>query len=106
GHVGILRVGDDERARTRVGLDLSELGVEGFHGSIPKSECRRPKEIRIPKPEPPSTVRGFPSDFGLRISFGFRVSDFGFPIILLPSPACPSAPWPRFGGPSPPSATA
>src|SRR6478672_7254644 len=41
-HVGVLRVGDDEGARARIRFDFSELGVEGFHAKIPKSECRRP----------------------------------------------------------------
>jgi len=53
----------------------------------PKPETRMPKEIRNPKSEPPRSrrVRSVPhgatrrlSDFGLRVSFGFRVSDFGF----------------------------
>jgi hypothetical protein len=46
-----------------------------------KSEGRRPKEIRNPKPEleGPAPLAGwFLSDFGFRPSFGFRISDFGF----------------------------
>jgi len=59
----------------------------------PKSEIRNPKEARNPKAEfeqqccaehmEISTVENsealfWVSDFGLRISFGFRISDFGF----------------------------
>jgi hypothetical protein len=43
----------------------------------PKSEIRGPKEIRNPKPEG-GRLLTLLSDFGLRPSFGFRVSDFGF----------------------------
>jgi hydrogenase maturation protease len=39
---------------------------------MPKSEGNPKSEIRNPKPAPR------PSDFGLRNSFGFRISDFGF----------------------------
>src|ERR1043166_2788526 len=48
----------------------------------PKSEVRNPKEARNPKPEirrqTPGLLWLLVSAFGLRISFGFRVSDFGF----------------------------
>ena len=44
----------------------------------PKSEIRRPKETRNPKSESEVHSARAPSDFGLRISFGFRPSDFGF----------------------------
>src|SRR5262245_20359565 len=65
-----------------------ELGLEASMGKVgeirnPKSEIRKKSEIRIPN------VCGYSShnrsrreilnsDFGLRISFGFRASDFGF----------------------------
>src|SRR5436309_14974972 len=43
---------------------------------IPNSEARKKAEFRIPKAQ---TTDGLSSsDFGLRISFGFRASDFGF----------------------------
>src|SRR5262245_55289468 len=57
----------------------------------PKSEIRIPKEIRNPKSEfhmvqvdglnSAEALRAF-SDFGLRSSFGFRISDFGFHLTL------------------------
>src|SRR5881628_565284 len=49
---------------------------------IPKSEIRNPKEARNPNAEirrqAPGPLWPLVSDFGLRISFGFRLSDFGF----------------------------
>ncbi len=57
----------------------------------PKSEIRNPKEIRSPKSEvrSPSRLECAPSDFGSRPSFGFRISDLGFPTegLLAVSPA-------------------
>jgi hypothetical protein len=46
----------------------------------PKSEARNPKEIRNPKSEKARLGQDVASDsdFGLRISFGFRISGFGF----------------------------
>jgi len=46
----------------------------------PRSEIRSPKEFRIPDSELPNLCRR-PSDFGLRPSFGFRPSGFGFTLI-------------------------
>src|SRR6516164_9640827 len=47
-----------------------------------KSESRTPKEIRNPKAESPvqsgKVLQRTISDFGLRPSFGFRISTFGF----------------------------
>jgi hypothetical protein len=45
----------------------------------PKSEIRNPKEYRKPSPErgKSEASNADPSDFGLRISFGSRPSDFG-----------------------------
>jgi hypothetical protein len=48
----------------------------------PKTEIRNPKENRIPNSES-KRARGndrAKSDFEVRISFGFRPSDFGFPV--------------------------
>jgi hypothetical protein len=58
------------------------LAWERGRASNPKSEIRRPKEGRRPKSEKRKKgdldwKRGN-SDFGLRISFGLRTSDFGF----------------------------
>src|ERR1035441_770701 len=51
----------------------------------PKAENRNPKEARNPKSRKTGRAGGWPgqrlksfSDFGLRISFGFRFSAFGF----------------------------
>ena len=54
----------------------------GSSGANPKAEGRRPKEGRNPKAEARTALGlGFrPSDFGLRPSFGLRVSAFGFQI--------------------------
>src|SRR5262245_5716722 len=43
-----------------------------------KSEIRKNPDARIPRYRPRLTETG--SDFGFRISFGFRTSDFGFPL--------------------------
>src|SRR6266511_3310869 len=43
----------------------------------PNPETRNKPEIRIPNPERYSRAV---SDFGLRLSFGFRISGFGFPV--------------------------
>src|SRR5262249_16004904 len=56
-HVRVFRVRQDEGARRRIGFDFGEFGVERFHGQSTKSEGRDPKEIRMPKPEWPSTLR-------------------------------------------------
>src|SRR5262245_12690642 len=46
----------------------------------PKSEIRNPKEIRRAKHEDPGSA--WISGFGIRASFGFRISDFGFALAL------------------------
>jgi len=46
-------------------------------GENPNAECRMPKQIRNPNTET-SDQRCSNSDFGLRASFGLRISDFGF----------------------------
>src|SRR5436190_18401951 len=49
---------------------------------VNKSEIRNPKSEGIPKSEIRKGYARFEgafSDFGIRISFGFRYSDFGFP---------------------------
>jgi hypothetical protein len=46
-------------------------------GQNPKPEGRSPKEIRSPKLKTASEPI-CPSDFGLRVSFGSRISTFGF----------------------------
>src|SRR5207247_932556 len=68
---------------------LAKLRPAARAGSNPKAEIRNPtplrqsaarrrEEARNPKPESEEPwARG--SDFGLRISFGFRASGFGFP---------------------------
>jgi prepilin-type N-terminal cleavage/methylation domain-containing protein len=51
--------------------------------TMPNAECRMPKELRKAKSEP-NPLRPVPiSDFGLRASFGFRISGFG----VLPAPS-------------------
>jgi hypothetical protein len=54
-------------------------------GPNPNAENRNPKEIRNPKSRKTSLAGGWPgqrlkpfSDFGLRVSLGFRFSAFGF----------------------------
>ena len=47
----------------------------------PKSELRRKSEARSPKP---TRGRTRFSDFGVRAWFGFRLSDFGFLLLLAP----------------------
>ena len=44
----------------------------------PKSEIQDPKEARKPKTESGAWTKEQYSDFEIRISFGFRQSDFGF----------------------------
>ena len=43
-----------------------------------KSEIRMPKETRNPNAEKLRRDSVATSDSGIRISFGFRISDFGF----------------------------
>jgi DNA-directed DNA polymerase III PolC len=84
---------------------LAQIPNAEGHGEIPNPECRNPKEARIPNAEiaevsAPSSVVNFSlppiqgenetihqtcrraspalSEFGIRASFGFRHSDFGF----------------------------
>jgi hypothetical protein len=47
----------------------------------PKAEIRNPKEARSPKSEIGGRRMPSFSGFGIRISFGFRPSDFGFAIV-------------------------
>jgi len=71
------------------------MNTASLHISNPKSEIRNPKEVRNPKSEggrgqatallqgpecqiPASDLRPPTSAFALPISFGFRISDFGF----------------------------
>jgi hypothetical protein len=69
------------------------VSVLFFHAGVchwprnPKREDRQPKEARIPNAESvksgadgffPGRKAASHSDFGLRASFGFRASDFGF----------------------------
>jgi hypothetical protein len=56
-------------------LRIEPFALTAFRN--PKSEIRSPKEIRNPKPER-GCLLSFCSDFGLRPSFGLRISDFGF----------------------------
>ena len=64
--------------------------VEWCHDEIrsPKSEIRRKPEIRGPKSYVSPDCAGS-SDFGLRITFGFRISDFGFPRRFRMNPDLP-----------------
>ena len=59
-----------------------------------KSEIRNPKAETNPKPERRSDGGAWNSDFGFRSSFGFRISVFGFCLLLLLSPlhAQPASP--------------
>jgi hypothetical protein len=50
---------------------------------IPKSETRSAKEIRNPKVERSTRQCAPNSDLGVRNSFGFRISSFGFVALLL-----------------------
>jgi protein O-mannosyl-transferase len=54
-------------------------GLRPATGKHPKSECRMPKEVRNPNAEI-SDGQCSDSNFGLRASFEFRHSAFGFPI--------------------------
>src|SRR6266446_669211 len=67
--------------------------AEWCHDEIrsPKSEIQRKPEIRGPKSYASPDCVGF-SDFGLRISFGFRISDFGFPRRFRMNPDSPKTP--------------
>ena len=51
-----------------------ELVSERRHSRSPNAEIRNPKEIRSSN----RTRTAHFSDFGIRISFGFRIADFGF----------------------------
>ena len=51
-------------------------------GRNPKPEGRKNSEFRIPNSENAAGVSAGHSDFGIWISFGFRISDFGFPPVL------------------------
>jgi hypothetical protein len=44
-----------------------------------KSEIRNPKSEGNPKSEYRIAIIATVSDFGIRLSFGFRISAFGFP---------------------------
>src|SRR5437773_5858759 len=57
----------------------------------PKSEIRRKPEIRGPKSYVLPDSAGS-SDFGLRISFEFRISNFGFPKRFRMNPDSPKTP--------------
>src|SRR6266550_3220800 len=57
----------------------------------PKSEIRRKPENRGPRSYASPDCAGF-SDFGLRVSFGFRISDFGFPRRFRMNPDSPKTP--------------
>src|ERR1035437_2426544 len=66
---------------------IAEVGLGGSAAEIRIPEGRRPKETQRPKPELRSAAQPrieLFSDFGLRSSFGSRVSAFGFPLCGLP----------------------
>src|SRR5579859_1395064 len=49
------------------------------------TEGRKKAEIRAPACDNSKTLMANPSDFGLRVSFGLRPSDFGLQMGLRPS---------------------
>jgi len=71
--------------------------TRAFEPKSEKPNSRKPKEARIPKAElndVPALKKVFCADplehrlsgFGIRISFGFRISNFGFRVHALPKP--------------------
>src|SRR5438128_12283125 len=69
---------------TRVRLSILPFRNDAAKVRNPKSEVRNPKELRKPKSEIRNPQDGTKaastshSDFDIRISFGLRISDFGF----------------------------
>ncbi len=60
---------------------LENYGAE-WYGGNPKPEIRNPKETRNPRSEIRRDANGPTSDFGIRASFGFRISAFGFIFLI------------------------
>jgi len=56
----------------------------------PKLEVQNSKQIRTPKPQKASPVTVRISNFGFRLCFGFRISIFGFFLLIALSASAQS----------------